>query len=98
MPMDPAVRSLIAQFRRSPNWNSQLDVEVLQRFWPDLVGGQLAAVTKVTAIHGATVVLNVPDRIWRKELIRMKGALLQKINQPWSGRTITEIAITYENK
>ena len=97
MPMDPAIRSLIALFRRSPNWNSQLDVELLQRFWPDLVGGQLAAATRVTAIRGATVVLNVPDRIWRKELLRMKGPLLQKINQPWGGRTITEIAITYEN-
>jgi predicted nucleic acid-binding Zn ribbon protein len=97
MSMDPAIRSLIAQFRRSPNWNSQLDVELLQRFWPDLVGGQLAAATKVTAIHGATLVLNVPDRIWRKELLRMKGQLLKKINEPWGGRTITEIAITYEN-
>jgi predicted nucleic acid-binding Zn ribbon protein len=97
MPLDPSVRSLIALFRRSPNWNSQLDVEVLQRFWPDLVGGQLAAVTKVTAIHGATVVVNVPNKIWRKELLRMKGPLLAQINQPWGGRTITEIAITYEN-
>jgi predicted nucleic acid-binding Zn ribbon protein len=95
--MDPSVRSLIALFRKSPNWNSQLDVELLQRFWPDLVGGQLAAATKVTAIHGATVVLNVPDKIWRKELLRMKSQLLKKINEPWGGRTITEIAITYEN-
>ena len=97
MSMDPVIRSLIAQFRRSPNWSSQLDVELLQRFWPDLVGGQLAAATKVTAIHGATVVLNVPDRVWRRELLRMKGQLLKKINEPWGGRPITEIAITYEN-
>ena len=46
MAMDPAIRSLIAQFRSSPNWNTQLDVEILQRFWPELVGGQLAAVAE----------------------------------------------------
>ena len=97
MAMDSAIRSLIAQFRSSPNWNTQLDVEILQRFWPELVGGQLAAATKVTAIHGSTVVLNVPDRIWRKELLSMKRQLLQKINEPWGGRAITQIAITYEN-
>jgi hypothetical protein len=52
MPLDPTIRSLIGQFRRSPVWDSQLDLEVIQRFWPELVGDQLAAAIKVTAIHG----------------------------------------------
>jgi predicted nucleic acid-binding Zn ribbon protein len=88
---------LIAQFRRSPNWDNQLDLELIQRFWPDLVGEQLAAATKIVAIQGTKAVLNVPDLIWRKQLMRMKRQLLQKINEPWGGRKITEIAITYEN-
>ena len=97
MPLDPAVRSLISQFRRSPNWDDQLDLELIQRFWPDLVGDQLARVTKITALHGSTVVLNVPDLIWRKQLMGMKLQLLQKLNELWGGRKITEIALTYEN-
>ena len=97
MPMDPAVRSLISQFRRSPNWDDQLDLELIQRFWPDLVGDQLAGVTKITALRGSTVVLNVPDLIWRKQLMGMKLQLLQKLNELWGGRKITEIALTYEN-
>ena len=97
MSLDPAVRSLIAQFRRSDNWNAQLDLELLQRFWPELVGDQLAASTRVIAINGSTVVLNVPDLIWRKQLMRMKKTLLQKLNELWGGGRITEIAITYEN-
>jgi predicted nucleic acid-binding Zn ribbon protein len=97
MSLDPAIRSLIAQFRRSPNWDDQLDLELIQRFWPDLVGDQLAAVTKITALRGSTVVLNVPDLIWRKQLMRMKRQLLQKMNELWGGRKITEIALTYEN-
>jgi predicted nucleic acid-binding Zn ribbon protein len=97
MSLDPAVRSLIAQFRKSPNWDNQLDLELIQRFWPDLVGEQLAAATRVTALQGTTVVMNVPDRIWRRQLMRMKGQLLQNINETWGGRKITEIAFTYEN-
>ena len=97
MSLDPAVRSLIAQFRRSPNWDDQLDLELIQRFWPYLAGDQLAAATKITALHGSTVVLNVPDLIWRKQLMRMKLPLLQKMNELWGGRKITEIALTYEN-
>ena len=97
MPLSPAILSLIAQFRRSPNWDNQLDLELLQRFWPELVGEQLAAATKIIAIQETKVILNVPDLIWRKQLMRMKRQLLQKINEPWGGRKITEIAITYEN-
>ena len=97
MPLDPTIRSLIAQFRRSPNWSDQLDLELIQRFWPDLVGEQLAASTQITALQGSTVVLNVPNLIWRKQLMHMKGPLLQKINMLWGGRKITEIALTYEN-
>lgn len=99
MPLDPAIRSLIAQFRKSPNWDNQLDLELLQRFWPDLVGEQLAAVTQVTAIHGSRIVMTVPDKIWRTQLREpgMKNQLLQKINEPWGIRKITEIAFTNEN-
>jgi predicted nucleic acid-binding Zn ribbon protein len=97
MPLDPAIRSLIAQFRRSPTWDDQLDLELIQRFWPDLVGDQLAGATKITGLRGSTVVLNVPDLIWRKQLMHMKRQLLQKMNELWGGRRITEIALTYEN-
>jgi Protein of unknown function (DUF721). len=85
MPLDPAIRSLIAQFRRSPTWDDQLDLELIQRFWPDLVGDQLAGATKITAVRGSTVVLNVPDLIWRKQLMHMKRQLLQKMNELWGG-------------
>jgi predicted nucleic acid-binding Zn ribbon protein len=70
---------------------------LIQRFWPDLVGDQLAGATKITALRGSTVVLNVPDLIWRKQLMRMKRQLLQKMNELWGGQRITEIALTYEN-
>jgi hypothetical protein len=43
------------------------------------------------------VVINVPDLIWRKQLIRMKRSLLERINELWGIQRITEIAFTYEN-
>jgi predicted nucleic acid-binding Zn ribbon protein len=95
--MDPAYRRLIATFRNSRNWDEQLDLELLQKLWPTLVGERLAAATAVVAIHGSQLVMNVPNQIWRKQLIKLKPALLAKINEPWGGSKITEIAFTYEN-
>ena len=98
MPLDPVYRRLIAAFRRSPNWDEQLDLHLLQQLWPTLVGPTLSAATSVVAIHGSRVVLNVPDQIWRKQLLRMKGPLLKKMNEPWPSPIITEIAFTHENQ
>ena len=95
--MDPALRHLIASFRKSPNWDAQLDLQLLQKLWPSLVGANLAAATQIVAIQGSSVVINVPDKIWRRQMLRLKPMLLQKMNEPWATPWITEIAFTYEN-
>lgn len=97
MAFDPALRALIASFRRSPNWDEQLDLQVLQQLWPALVGQSLASATTVTAVHGSRVVVNVPDRIWRVQLMKMQPELLARMNAPWATPWIKEIAFTYEN-
>ena len=97
MSIDPAVRRLLASFRNSPNWDNELDLDVLRKLWPSLVGEKLASATTVTAVQGARVVINVPDQIWRRQLYRMRPQLLSKINEPWATPWIKEIAFTYEN-
>jgi len=97
MPLDPAVKSLIAQFRKSPQWDEYLDLELLQKLWPVLAGKQLGTATRIVAIQGATAIVDVPDLIWRKQLMKMKAQLLQRMNEPWGTVRIKEIAFTYEN-
>ena len=97
MPIDPALRHWIAVFKKSSNWDDQLDLQLLQRLWPSLVGANLASATTVVAIQGSRVVVNVPDLIWRKQLVKMRPQLLARINEPWPTPWITDIAFTYEN-
>ena len=97
MPLDPAIKSLIAQFRKSPNWDEYLDLELLQKLWPVLAGKHLGSATRITALRGSTAVVDVPDLVWRKQLIKMKPQLIQRMNEPWGTQRITEIAFTYEN-
>jgi predicted nucleic acid-binding Zn ribbon protein len=97
MSIDPSVRRLLASFRKSPNWDESLDLEVLQKFWPSLVGERLASAMQITAVQGSRVVINVPDNIWRIQLNRMRPQLLAKLNEPWPTPWIKEIAFTHEN-
>ena len=98
MSFDPAVRRLIAGFRNSSQWDSQLDLELLQKLWPLLAGPKLAAAVTIIAVQGSRVVVNVPDQIWRKQLWGMKAELLARMNEPWPAPWITEIVFTYENQ
>lgn len=97
MSLDPVYRSMIATFRQSPNWDAQLDLQLLQRLWPTLAGPELASATKIVSLHESVVVINVPDLIWRRQLLKMKRQLLQKLNEPWPSPFITEIAFTHED-
>jgi predicted nucleic acid-binding Zn ribbon protein len=97
MPIDPALRHLIATFKQSPNWDAQLDLQLMQKLWPTIVGKQLAGATSVVAIQGSRIVVNVPDLIWRKQLVKIRPQLLARMNEPWPTPWITEIAFTYEN-
>ena len=77
--------------------DGDLDLQVLQQLWPTLVGSKLAAATNVIAVHGARIVINVPDQTWRKQLHTMRPQLLAKMNEPWPTAWIKEIAFTYED-
>ena len=48
MSFDPALRHLIASLRRSPNWDRDLDLQLLQKLWPSLVGEVLASATTLS--------------------------------------------------
>jgi predicted nucleic acid-binding Zn ribbon protein len=95
--LDPSIRSLIALLRRSPNWNVELDLELLRKFWPALVGAPLARIAPVAALRDGTLVVSVPDKVWRKELAGMKGVLLGRINASIAGLGVRNIAFIHEN-
>ena len=95
--LDPAVRSLIAVFRRSPNWDAELDLDLLKKLWPTLVGAPLARLAPIVALREGTLVVNVPDKVWRKELGGMKHMLIERINGSISGLRVRNIAFTHEN-
>jgi predicted nucleic acid-binding Zn ribbon protein len=97
MPIDPVLRQMIATFRKASTWDEQLDLELLQKLWPALVGAKLAEATSIVAVQGSRVVVNVPDKIWRKQLMGMTPQLLARMNEPWPSPWITEIVFTYEN-
>jgi len=95
MPLEPALRRIIGGFRASPNWDKELDVELLRKLWPDLVGESIAGAVSIMALEGSRLILHVTDRTWQRELFRMRQHLLRKVNEPWPTPWIKEIAFVH---
>ncbi len=54
-------------------------MEVLE-LWPELVGEQLAQVTRAKGIDDATLFVEVRSSAWLMELNMMKGDFLERVN------------------
>ena len=98
MPFDPALRHLIANFRRARAWDEELDLRLLRVLWPRIVGSALAESTMVERIEGARVVIRVPDHTWEKQLRSIRSRLLRKMNEPWPNAWIRDIGFIHESK
>jgi predicted nucleic acid-binding Zn ribbon protein len=55
-------------------------MEVLD-LWPELVGEQLARVTKARAVDGGTLIVEVKSSAWLMELNMMRGDFLRRVNE-----------------
>jgi predicted nucleic acid-binding Zn ribbon protein len=97
MPFDPAIRQIIAYFRRADAWDATLDVRLLRALWPRIVGEGLARATSVVDVRDSRLTLRVRDETWKRQLIATEGWLLQKVNEPWPSRWITSIGYVYED-
>ncbi|HEV8537376.1 MAG TPA: DUF721 domain-containing protein [Bacteroidota bacterium] len=64
--------------------------EVLER-WPEIVGEQIARVTKADHVEGDKLFVKVSRSTWRNELVFLKKDLIKKINAEMRQEIITDI-------
>ena len=67
-------------WRKQPH--KQLPVEEIVRgAWAHLVGAPVAARTEVFRLYKEILIVHVPDRNWKRQLHRLEGQYLARINQ-----------------
>lgn len=49
--------------------------------WPDIVGDQLARVTRARSVDDATLIVEVKTSAWLMELNMMRGDFLKRVNE-----------------
>ncbi|MBI3189691.1 MAG: DUF721 domain-containing protein [Ignavibacteriales bacterium] len=59
--------------------------------WGDIVGEQIARVTKPVRVEGETLVIHVTSSVWRNELVFLKRELIVKVNKAMQQDIIKDI-------
>ena len=59
--------------------------------WPQIVGPQIAQVTKIDYIEGDKLYVSVAKSTWRNELMFLKKDLVEKINASLRQQVISDI-------
>lgn len=76
----------------------QVSLAKAEHLWPELVGGDIAAHTRVVRAEAGRLVVAVDSATWRHELMFHKEMLLKKLNgalsHEGSSQLINEITFT----
>ncbi len=72
--------------RKQPQKELPLE-EIVRAAWTHLVGQQIAARSHVFRLYRETLIVHVPDQNWQKQLHRLEGRVLARINR-LLGRTL----------
>ncbi len=64
--------------------------KVLQH-WPEIVGETIARVTRPVRYEDHTLLISVPDAVWRQQLSLQIELILDKIHDTPGGRTVRKI-------
>jgi hypothetical protein len=66
---------------------------VLLERWDELMGDNLAARTRPSALHATTLVIAVDDPAWATQLTYLRGDLLTRFGEVLGAGVVTEIRV-----
>lgn len=59
--------------------------------WPEIVGAKVASKARALRYEDDTLLVSVPDAVWRQELVMDTDEILRKIHQIPGGKAVRKI-------
>jgi len=59
--------------------------------WPEIVGEKMASISRALRFSDDTLLVSVPDSVWRQQLSMEADAILEKIHSVPGGRAVKRI-------
>ncbi len=88
--MEPAAEILPRLYRKFARQAADQEA-LLLALWPAAVGERIAARTRPLRMFGQTLIVEAAAQDWRKELARMTGQILRKLNDAAGREMVRDI-------
>jgi predicted nucleic acid-binding Zn ribbon protein len=83
--------TLLPGFVRRAAADEEVALIFLEKFWPRMVGLELARKTRPLALTKRTLLIAVPDEGWKGELSSLRGMFLDAVNAYWGANLVERI-------
>ncbi len=85
--LGPLLNSILARM----GLGYTLDGWKIVNSWPEIVGEKIAEVSKAIRYENDTLLISVPDAVWRQELLLDVDRILREIHTVPGGRSVKKI-------
>jgi len=85
--LGPVIENIL---RRHNLWHGYQQYLIIDQ-WPEIVGSDLAEVTKAEKIDNGLLRVTVKDSVWAHHLSMMKPRLINKLNNFAGGKVVNDI-------
>lgn len=88
-----SMNELLKQFMKKIPHQTELKRGMILHLWPEVVGGQIKAITKDVRFEGNRLIVRVENEAWRHELHANRYSIAKKLNDRVDSKIIKEIIV-----
>ena len=86
-----SLKDALQDFFRSQGFERKISEAEVLEYWPNAVGGTIAAKTEALKMKEGILTIKVEDAVWRNELVYLRMDFREKINNKIGRELIKDI-------
>ena len=90
-----SIGSILNRLMNTTVWGMMIKLNLIKYKWSDVVGENLARVSKLDKIDGEKVIITVSSPVWASQIRYMENIILKKINWYLGSNVIKKVIVTF---
>ncbi|WP_234567473.1 DUF721 domain-containing protein [Rhodohalobacter sp. 614A] len=88
-----ALNNLLQEFMDKIPQKTEMKRGMVLHYWPDVVGGKIAEVTKQIRFDGSKLIVTVENEAWRYEIHKNRFTIAKKLNDRVESKVVKDIIV-----
>jgi predicted nucleic acid-binding Zn ribbon protein len=93
-----SIGDILSRLMNSTVWGMLIKLNLLKYKWNEVVGENLAKVTKLEKIDGRNAIISVSSPVWASQIKYMENIIKRKINLYMGSNIVNRITVIFAKK